>query len=73
MVRCICGQEVEGTEDDLRGGRAPHFDGDGPCPFVACDFETCRARVEPYGVEELRAAFMHWREHRLYGGCSHGR
>jgi hypothetical protein len=70
-LRCICGAPAPdyADPDDARGGR---FDHDGPCPYVSCDDDDCRALDDPQTLEEWRAAAEHWREHSLYHGCSHG-
>lgn len=39
---------------------------------VHCD-ERCGAKLEPETPEEIKAAYVHWHEHRYLYGCSHGR
>ena len=38
---------------------------------VACD-QDCGALDAPVTFDEFKAALVHWRDHGLYGGCSHG-
>jgi hypothetical protein len=40
---------------------------------VYCDF-LCGAKVhpDPTSLVEVTAAFYHWRQHPVTGGCSHG-
>ncbi len=38
---------------------------------VDCD-EWCQAFQRPFGAEETRAAYEHWRYHSYLNGCSHG-
>lgn len=40
--------------------------------YVDCD-DDCRALLHPVTFEETQAALIHWREHGLLNGCSHGR
>lgn len=40
--------------------------------IVGCD-EGCEAFEEPETPEEIRAAFLHWRDHGFLKGCSHAR
>jgi hypothetical protein len=49
----------------------------GECPECAeldtvdCD-DDCGAKVDPDSRAELAVALVHWRDHSLYGVCSHG-
>ena len=38
---------------------------------VDCD-ANCKAMDDPQTVDELRAAYEHWRRHEYTAGCSHG-
>jgi|SRR5580692_169227 hypothetical protein len=38
---------------------------------VACD-QDCGALDVPITLDEFKTALAHWRDHSLYGGCSHG-
>ncbi len=38
---------------------------------VECD-DNCGALDEPETLEELRAAYEHWRVHGHWAGCAHG-
>jgi hypothetical protein len=49
------------------------LDHEDECPYVRCDDPSCRALKAPSTVEELILACEHWKRHRLYAGCSHGR
>lgn len=42
------------------------------CPYLECDDPDCRALRHPMTVEDYRIALVHWRDHTLGGGCSHG-
>jgi hypothetical protein len=64
---CKCGAAL--SEDEWSDD---HADGT-PCPLVACDREDCRAKENPVTLDELRAAYEHWRSHPRLHGCSHGR
>jgi hypothetical protein len=39
---------------------------------VRCDTD-CRAPQRPTTSAEFEAAWQHWRNHEVTGGCSHGR
>ena len=38
---------------------------------VSCD-ENCKALNDPKTMEEINAAYEHYKSHPLAGGCSHG-
>ena len=56
VAGCTCGGERYGP------GCAVH---------VSCDHD-CRALNDPQTVDELRAAYEHWRDHGYLSGCAHG-
>jgi hypothetical protein len=39
--------------------------------LVSCD-EWCSAFQEPETPEEIRVAYIHWRDHGFLSGCAHG-
>ena len=40
--------------------------------FVGCDFDTCCALLDPKSLIDYQEAYIHWKTHKLYSGCSHG-
>jgi hypothetical protein len=46
------------------------------CPehggLVRCD-DDCRALAKPITLEEYKATLEHYKNHKLYYGCSHAR
>ena len=63
--RCKCcgDQHADGEDRDLACPRRGHF--------VFCD-KSCKALVHPDTVEGMRDSLIHYRDHELFGGCSHG-
>jgi hypothetical protein len=39
---------------------------------VECD-ARCQALLAPQTLDDLRAAYLHWKDHAHVGGCAHGR
>ena len=69
-----CGESF--TDDvpyqDVARGHAWESRDANVCRYVACDDPACRALKHPTTLEEYSEALVHWRDHRLDGGCSHG-
>lgn len=61
---CRCGAEM------LEWQRINHdFD---VCIYERCDDANCCALKAPVTLDDYKAAYEHWKSHRLQSGCSHG-
>ena len=63
------------TMDDYRAEIAAREAARGPreaAGLVECDDSLCLAKQCPVTREEYALAYVHWKDHTWYSGCSHG-